>query len=184
MSVIASAQTQASCESGPTKLNKLKHSPRNAEPLKMATQAQSTLNSKSEIVNSKSQSLLMPTQPQNLSRETILPAYKAAISPGPPILPLTLARRPFGGIYHLPFTTHHLPLTTNYEPPTTNHELIYAKQTQSCPPFTRRLSGGPADSKLFISQGIMQTKEAFRLCQNKPNLSCRSLWRSRNKPNL
>jgi len=31
----------------------------------------------------------MPSEPQNLSREMILPAYKAAISPGPPILPLT-----------------------------------------------------------------------------------------------
>jgi hypothetical protein len=31
----------------------------------------------------------MPTQAQNSSREIILPAYKAAISPGPPIPPLT-----------------------------------------------------------------------------------------------
>jgi hypothetical protein len=40
----------------------------------------------------------MPTQAQDLSREMILPAYKAAISLGPPTphqSPLTIYRLPF-----------------------------------------------------------------------------------------
>jgi len=54
----------------------------------------------------------MSTEPQILSREMILPAYKAAISPGPP------------------------PEQTPYPAQLVNQSIMtnYAKRTQSCPP--------------------------------------------------
>ena len=54
----------------------------------------------------------MATEAQNLSREMILPAYKAAISPGPP--PCRRSAR--GG-----------PIQPSLP---TNYDLNYAKQTQ------------------------------------------------------
>jgi hypothetical protein len=58
------------------------------------------LHRQSQIVNRKCESLplKMPTQAQNLSREMILPAYKAAILPGPPIPPLTRIENPVSRI--------------------------------------------------------------------------------------
>jgi hypothetical protein len=95
----------------------------------------------------------MATQPQNLSREMILPAYMAAISLGLPILPTQHhIRKNRASRIENPATYVPIRHSTSVENPLQIHPFLY-KRTQSCPP--------PADSKPFIWQRLTK-KQALR----------------------
>ena len=139
-----------------------------------------------------------------MDRKLDKPAYKPAISPGPPLSHTTpansanlpAARPPFvwrvclaGRLNPRNLTA---PKVKMYEGLRTNSSANYAKRTQSCPPFTRRLSGGPADSKPLIWQRITkkmpnsppqkQTQNEPKRTQSKPNFSPKNATQSQNEP--
>jgi len=171
--------------------------------MKPASSAQSVLNSKSEIVNSKSTSLPIASQITHLANTTRSvpnskseivnrtldkPAYKAAISPGPPILPSHYKSRATSHESRITsrLTPRNLtaPKVKMYEGLRTNLSANYAKRTQSpkCPKSPqpqspqritqiKALQQHPKTNPIFRSSGAPKGKTN----PNEPNLSRRSL---------
>ena len=114
---------------------------------------------------------LITTPPQNSSREMILPAYKAAISLGLPILPTQhhIRKNRASGIKNrespkppiLP--THYHSRATSHEPPTTTHvypplarrrRVLLAGPTSHEPPITSRLNPNNSAPKVKMYEGL------------------------------
>jgi len=114
----------------------------------------------------------MANPPQNSSREMILPAYKAAISLGLPILPTQHhIRKNRASRIENPATYVPIRHSTSVENPLQIHPFLY-KRTQSCPP--------PADSKPFIWQRITQNMALRQDPKTNPN----EPKRTQSKPNF
>jgi hypothetical protein len=118
----------------------------------------------------------MATQAQNLSREMILPAYKAAISPGSPIPPESTVNCQLS-------TVNSLLTSTPVESPL-QIRPFRAKRTQ----FQKH----PKSAQLSFSQRLMaiqppsaaqkQTQNEPKRTQSKPNLSPVRAPQSQNEP--
>jgi hypothetical protein len=108
------------------------------------------------------------TRPQNLSREMILPACKAAISPGPPIPPRATSHKPRTTV-HLPLTNHHLPFTVY-------HLTLFCTNE---PNFEKRQN----ELNLGFHKGLQQYG-AFGHPKNEPKTNPNEPKRTQSKPNF
>jgi hypothetical protein len=124
----------------------------------------------------------MATQAQNLSREMILPAYKAAISPEPPIPP----RSPIRATTHQPRTTRHEPRCTMHEPRTTTHEPRTNMQNEPNLVRLRRIQNPLFDKGLRQNKALRQDPKTNpnepKRTQNEPNFSLVRGPQSQNEP--
>jgi len=123
----------------------------------------------------------MATQAQNLSPEMILPAYKAPISPGPPILPSHYKSRA---------TSHESRITSRLNPQESDcpesenvRRITYEFISKLCKtnPICKKLEYALTS---FDARGYVENSRFSRAKANpnEPNLSRRSSMRSRNEP--